>query len=93
MSRRLTGRADFELITEIKTFHQAQKDGVQAALIRNTLIIFGPDAGQVGVGQNTTRRPDRFVGQNTADGFGDPIGLEHDKITQIIIILKVEDFA
>ena len=85
----LAGPFGFDLIAEVKTFHQPQKNGVEMRVVGPALLVGFPDAGQVSVGQDAQGPAGWLIGQDATDGFGDPIGLEHDQVAEYVIVLKI----
>src|SRR6266849_8452367 len=81
------------LRTQIKAFHQSQKERIQGRIILLPMLINSPDTGKVSIHQNARPILDSFVFEDKANCLGHPVRLEDYSIAQGSIITEIENLA
>jgi hypothetical protein len=83
----------FDLVTEIKAFHETQEDGIETRILWDPILIFCPDTREVRVHENAIGFVGHLVFENPANCFGNPVWFENNNIFEDRIIHKIQNPA
>ena len=83
----------FQPIGDIELLHQAQEVGMIAGRVGESVMPVLPDFCQARMVEDAAGLPCWLVFQHIADGFGEPFGIEDNKVPQAFIIAVIDNLT